>query len=378
MSTALEPRTTAQVAQADDLDPRVIEELVINGDLGRLTSKQKVEYFLALCKALGLNHLGAPFQSIAFDGREILYATKSATEQLRFLHRVSLSIVDSRVVGDVLIVTARATMPSGRTDESTGAVSLLRSWYDKRTGVRQSEPLTGDGLANAYMKAETKAKRRVTLSICGLGSMVEGEEETVPGARVVTYDYETGEVVEPEPTAERQPAPREQSDDRQSPRNGGRRSARPAKYGGTCIDCGEPYSEGDPIFLERGDDGKWRGWHETCPGTQDATPEPQPQRSDQDAVRQVRALIARLDEAPDRPSIKACGRDLHRALTAGLDAGRIRPDGETERDAREACRRAIVRREELREAEAVRGPSPDDPWADDDVIDAEIVGEEAS
>ena len=376
MSTELAPRPAAQVAQADDLDPRVIEALVINGDLKRLSSKQKVEYFLALCKALGLNPLGAPFQTITFDDREILYATKSATEQLRFLHRVNLSIVDSRVVGDVLIVTARATMPSGRTDESTGAVSLLRSWYDKRAGVRQSEPLTGDGLANAYMKAETKAKRRVTLSICGLGSMVEGEEETVPGAQVVTYDYETGEVIKPEPTAEPQgqPAPREQSDDRQSPRNGGGRSARPAKYSGTCVNCGAGYEEGDPIFLERGDDGKWKGWHETCPVSQANAPE----RSDPQAVRQVRALIARLDEAPDRPSIRACGQDLHRALSAALADGRIRPSAPTERDAREAMDRAIVRREELREAEAERGPSQDDPWADDDVIDAEIVGEEAS
>ena len=33
------------------------------------------------------------------------------------------------------------------------------------------------------MKAETKAKRRVTLSICGLGMLDETEVETIPGAR---------------------------------------------------------------------------------------------------------------------------------------------------------------------------------------------------
>jgi hypothetical protein len=32
------------------------------------------------------------------------------------------------------------------------------------------------------MKAETKAKRRVTLSICGLGLLDETEIETIPGA----------------------------------------------------------------------------------------------------------------------------------------------------------------------------------------------------
>ena len=40
--------------------------------------------------------------------------------------------------------------------------------------------LTGDALANALMKAETKAKRRATLSLCGLGFLDETEIETIP------------------------------------------------------------------------------------------------------------------------------------------------------------------------------------------------------
>ena len=36
-----------------------------------------------------------------------------------------------------------------------------------------------NALANAIMKAETKAKRRVTLSICGLGMLDETELETI-------------------------------------------------------------------------------------------------------------------------------------------------------------------------------------------------------
>jgi hypothetical protein len=45
--------------------------------------------------------------------------------------------------------------------------------------------LKGDNLANALMKAETKAKRRVTLSIVWLGWLDETEVETVAGARPV-------------------------------------------------------------------------------------------------------------------------------------------------------------------------------------------------
>jgi hypothetical protein len=49
-------------------------------------------------------------------------------------------------------------------------------------------------LANALMKAETKAKRRVTLSIAGLGWLDETELETIPQARatIVTTSDQHG------------------------------------------------------------------------------------------------------------------------------------------------------------------------------------------
>ncbi|MDU5950540.1 MAG: hypothetical protein E6Z15_26195, partial [Paenibacillus macerans] len=53
-------------------------------------------------------------------------------------------------------------------------------------------PLTADELANAIMKAETKAKRRVTLSLSGLGMMDESEIETIEGAERI----EVGELAQ--------------------------------------------------------------------------------------------------------------------------------------------------------------------------------------
>ena len=49
--------------------------------------------------------------------------------------------------------------------------------------------LVGEELANAYMKAETKAKRRVTLSICGLGWLDDSETESIRGAEFVPPDW---------------------------------------------------------------------------------------------------------------------------------------------------------------------------------------------
>jgi hypothetical protein len=162
MTTAL---TTAAI------DPALIERVLIHGDLRQLTPQQKVSYYNAVCDSVGLNPLTQPFQYIVLNGKEVLYARREATEQLRQLHSVSVQIMAREVMEDCYIVTARATLPSGRTDENIGAVPIAT--------------LKGEARANAMMKAETKAKRRVTLAICGLGMLDETEVASIPGAVVV-------------------------------------------------------------------------------------------------------------------------------------------------------------------------------------------------
>jgi hypothetical protein len=87
---------------------------------------------------------------------------QSGAAQLRNLHSISIKIIDRTLFEGVYSVTAQATAPDGRVEESTGAVSI--------------ENLSGANKANAMMKAETKAKRRATLSICGLGWTTDGED----------------------------------------------------------------------------------------------------------------------------------------------------------------------------------------------------------
>lgn len=140
-----------------------LEETLLKGDLSSLDPEQRVKYYLKVCQSIGLNPMTRPLEYMTFQGKLVLYARKDCAEQLRKLHNVSLKIVGKEKIEDVLIVTSLATMPDGRSDESTGAVFLGRA--------------TGEALANAYMKAETKAKRRVTLSICGLGFLDETEVE---------------------------------------------------------------------------------------------------------------------------------------------------------------------------------------------------------
>ena len=104
------------------------------------------------------------------NGKLTMYARKDATDQLRKLHGVSIRIVGRDVMDDLMVVTAEATDKTGRTDSSIGAVSIA--------GLR------GEAKANALMKAETKARRRVTLALCGLGILDESEVDGIPNARL--------------------------------------------------------------------------------------------------------------------------------------------------------------------------------------------------
>lgn len=146
----------------------IMEKVLLTGDLSSLTSEQRIIYYNRVCESVGLNPLTRPFEYIRLNGKLVLYARKDATDQLRDLRQVSIESVDVKLIGDVYVVVAKAKA-GDRLDSSTGAVSI--------------KGLSGDMLANAYMKAETKAKRRVTLSICGLGILDETEVETIPGAK---------------------------------------------------------------------------------------------------------------------------------------------------------------------------------------------------
>jgi hypothetical protein len=153
---------------APGVDAETVARVLLRGDLKQLSAAQKVSYYRAVCESVGLNPLTQPFDYLVLNGREILYAKREATEQLRRLHQVSITIQSRELVGETYIVSARASTPEGRTDESIGVKSI--------------DGLKGEVRANAMMTAETKAKRRVTLSICGLGMLDETEVADIPPA----------------------------------------------------------------------------------------------------------------------------------------------------------------------------------------------------
>lgn len=169
-----------------------IEQVLIGGDLAQLKPEERLNYYNALCNTLGLNPLTQPFQYIVLNGKLQLYAKKDCTEQLRKIHGVSITKVDPKQIGDLVVVVADAADREGRVDSATGAVNVA--------GVK------GENLANAMMKCETKAKRRVTLSICGLGMLDETEVQTLK-EQGVAQEPAGNKWEQPEPQSLPQPEP---------------------------------------------------------------------------------------------------------------------------------------------------------------------------
>ncbi len=174
-----------QEISVPQLSSEAVEKVLIQGNLKTLSPQDRVSYYGKLCQSLGLNPLTQPFEYLEFQGKLQLYAKKSCTEQLRHMYNISVKIVSRDCTEGCYIVTAQASMPSGRQDESLGAVNI--------------DGLKGEARSNAMMKAETKAKRRVTLSICGLAYLDESEVESVRGAVHIPVSHETGEIAEPAP-----------------------------------------------------------------------------------------------------------------------------------------------------------------------------------
>jgi hypothetical protein len=158
----------------------IMESVMLGGDLSKLTPIQRVSYYRSVCDSLGVNYLTKPFDYITLNGRLTLYARKDCTDQLRKINNISIVDVNIVETEKQFIVKVKGQDPHGR--------------FDMEVGVVNKSDMRGD-TANAQMKAVTKAKRRLTLSMCGLGWLDETEVQTIPDAMPIAVNTDTGEIV---------------------------------------------------------------------------------------------------------------------------------------------------------------------------------------
>jgi hypothetical protein len=171
-----------------------IEDVLIRGDLSKLNEQQRTEYYLRLCNSIGLNPMTQPFQYLTLSGKLVLYARRDCADQLRKINGISIEIVSQDRAGDLLSIHVRAKDKDGRMDEDLGVVFM-------------PETLKGEAAANTILKAVTKAKRRVTLSLSGLGFLDETEVADIPASakrhQIEHNDpSDTGELLSPEQVEE--------------------------------------------------------------------------------------------------------------------------------------------------------------------------------
>jgi len=168
---------------SNTVDAAIMESVLLGGDLSKLTPEQRVSYYRHVCESVGLNPLTKPFDYMTLNGKLTLYAKKDATDQLRNINGVSIDDVDIVENDTQFLVKVKGHDKTGRTDVEIGVVA--------------KKDMQGN-LGNVQMKAVTKAKRRLTLSLCGLGWLDETEVETIRDARLANVKPETGEIIDAE------------------------------------------------------------------------------------------------------------------------------------------------------------------------------------
>ncbi len=161
-------------------DAATMENVLIRGDLKDLTEDQRTEYYMRVCQSLGLNPSTRPFDYLVLNGKLQLYARRDAADQLRKINGISIEVVSRVHEGELFTVHVRARDKTGRTDEDFGVVPF-------RGGASEIA-------ANSLMKCITKAKRRVTLSISGLGFLDETEIPTKRERALLDDDDEPSDV----------------------------------------------------------------------------------------------------------------------------------------------------------------------------------------
>ena len=184
MNTQTQTATQTTVIDGSPLLEELLAQAHANGqDTRALDKNQRRAVLVELARKLGLNPLSNAVMFLLTNGRETLYVTKQGTDQIAAAARLQRETIKGPEVVTIegrklVFCQVRATHPDGRSEVSTATLALM-------------DPV------NDLMKCETKAKRRATLSVCGLGLLAEDEIETIPGAqRVPMSTTETAQATE--------------------------------------------------------------------------------------------------------------------------------------------------------------------------------------
>lgn len=186
MSGEIQVTETNQIQEVEEkVDWKAIESAMANNNYAKLSPKDRVEVLTKTCTSLGLNPLTQPFGFYKMkDGSVQLYAKRAAAEQLSKIHGVSVL-----EAGETWNEKTRVFTVKIKAQDKDGRIGMNRG------DVWISPTLTGEDLANQYMRCFTKAHRRWVLSMCGLGYLDETEVEDVEKAEAKRNQPKSAQIV---------------------------------------------------------------------------------------------------------------------------------------------------------------------------------------
>lgn len=169
-SQTLAVSTTKLGHAFNDEDLAKIETAIMRNDFGALSHEQRAYILFKKCEALGVSIWLQPFAWGTIDGKLTPVPLKGLFQQLREKRGLIIDEIKEDFDKELGVYSVKCFGHVGeRKDMGIGVVGV--------------KGLSGDPLANAMMKAHTKAKNRLTGSLCGGDSAVDDAElSSIPGA----------------------------------------------------------------------------------------------------------------------------------------------------------------------------------------------------
>ena len=179
MTSEVSVRKENGIAPAADTS---LLSLITKGNLNGMSDDQVIQVYVARCESIGVDPRTQPFDVLVLNGAKRLYPNSRLAEQLIQRHRLSTTKTREETTPEgIRIVEVEVSDALGRKVSATGALFV--------------KALTGQPLADAWMKCETKATRRAVLRFCGLGQIAEQPEiEDVQYTVRQSVDVDTGEI----------------------------------------------------------------------------------------------------------------------------------------------------------------------------------------
>ncbi len=161
------------IKQNNEVSAAVMNRFLQTGDVKPFNEVDKLKIMHGICERLGVDPVARPLELLEFNGKQVWYLSATGCEMIAAKWNMSFEIVKHEINKDEGLVECimRGTVPqTGRKDEATAFVQCA-----KKNLKGEIEQFFGLDMANARMKCETKARRRLIKRLAGLDYIDEDD-----------------------------------------------------------------------------------------------------------------------------------------------------------------------------------------------------------